>query len=348
MNTKVRYIENKKPDFQCVEQLLSISASRNHWSNFGPLSYQLEEKITQLIDLDDDLRVVVCANATIALHTLVTLHDIIYNKNLRWDASAFGFYSSIDGNLKKANIVDCDAEAMMDLDHIIPSTTDGLVVTNTFGQKTDARLYEDYAKEHGLSLIIDSAMGFQAGGHIANECISLHHTKPWGFGEGGCAIVHKDHETLFRSLISFGHDKPEDPINRLAVNGKISEVACAYILMRLEQMQVLREQYLEQYERIAHIGLDMGLSILGNARQHPGTPASVPFLYDDLTSLPENLSIPARKYYHPLENTKEARNIFNRIINIPCHVDMKALSDQTIYQFLFDLQQTYTPKPALA
>lgn len=330
----IRYIENKLLDESKINHWLKYSADANHWTNFGPVSKQLEAKLHQQLALSDDLRVVACANATIALHTLAIMHQCIAGRELKWATSSFGFYSSVDGVLHDAQIIDCDQNAMLDLSKIDPDTIDGLIVTNVFGQEKDVEAYKRYAQQHNKLLIIDSAMGVQPSGHIANECISLHHTKPWGFGEGGCAIIDADNEELFRSLISFGHDVPSDTINRLAINGKISDIACAYILMRLEQMETLKPIFLQQYQRIAALGLESGFSILADVTEHPGVPASVPLLFPTSTELMENCEMPVRRYYHPLAPTEKATDIYSRIVNVPCHPEIAQFSDSHILQAL--------------
>lgn len=325
----IKYIENKQVNQTAVGRYLSISATANHWTNFGPLAKQLEARLTEILELDESLRVVVCCNATVALHALVAMFHSIHNKPLRWISPAFGFYSSADGILADAEIIDCDHEAMLDIDQLDPNNFDGVIATNIFGQKSDMHRYRDYAQQHNKILIVDSAMGFQAGGHVANECISLHHTKPWGFGEGGCAIVHKDNETLFRSLISFGHDNFDASINRLAINGKISDIACAYILGWLDQFDELKHDYNEQYQRIARLALESGFSILSDKHTHPSVPASVPLLLPEPDSIPE-VNIPVARYYYPLSNATQAWGIYNRIVNVACHRELKQVSDENI------------------
>ncbi len=335
----IRYIENKPLDKQALAKLMAISEHANHWSNFGPLSRQLEATLAEKLQLSSELRVVACANATIALHSLAAMQQTLAGRPLQWASSAFGFYSSANGILHDAQIIDCDANAMLDLDKLDPDSIDGLIVTNVFGQFADIKAYEDYARRHHKLLLVDSAMAFQPQGHIANECISLHQTKPWGFGEGGCAIVHRDHEALFRSLTAFGHPQADAPINRLAVNGKISEIACAYILMRLAQMDRLSDAYHAQYQRISTLANKLGLAILGNVQTHPGIPASVPLLLPQATPLPENTHLPLGRYYFPISATARASDIYNRIVNVPCHADIATYSDQAIEQQLLQLLQ---------
>lgn len=335
----LRYVESKSVDHAKINDLLEHCARENMWANFGPLSRMLDKRLTDLLEVPAHLQVISCSNATVALHALVALHEHLRGRPLRWLTSAFGFYSSSNGVLSSAGIVDCDRDGMLDLDQLNPDTFDGFIVTNMFGRYSDLACYQSYAAQHGKLLLVDGAMAFHPGGHCANECISLHHTKPWGFGEGGCAIVDREHADLFRSLIAFGHPTPSAPINRLGINGKISEVSCAYILMRLEGVSEIRNAYQLQYQRIVAIGEGLGLAVLGGTGVHPGVPSNVPFLFPAAVDLPASTPVPARKYYHPLARTMRALEIYSRIINVPCHRELALLSDQAIEGYLAGLLQ---------
>ncbi len=332
----IRYVEDKQVDMSIVASFLEESQKANHWTNFGPLSRRLENEIAERLLLDDDLRVVMCASGSAAMHALINMHETLAGKKLRWVTSSFGFYSSIQGSLQDAEIIDCDKNALLDLKKLDPKNFDGLVVTNTFGQEADLTEYYRYAATHGKIVCVDSALAFGSHLHGANECISFHHTKPWGFGEGGCAIVAAEHEELFRSLINFGHTMGHE-INRRAINGKISDVACAFSLARMQQMQKLDHDYLEQYNRIVDIGDNVGLDILANAVEHPGVPASVPFLAPLPLQDFKHSVLPTGRYYRPLADTPIAKDIYSRIINVPCHGDMAKLSDKDIRNALESL-----------
>lgn len=329
----LKFVEDKELDMAMVGQFLSASKIANHWSNFGPVASRLEKKIAQDLNLSEDLRVVMCASGTAALHAVVSLHETIADRPLRWATSSFGFYTSVQGPLQHADIVDCNSQGMLDLDKIDPEDFDGFVVTNVFGQADNLQEYYRYAATHGKIMCVDAALSYGSHTHGANECISFHHTKPWGFGEGGCAIVAREHEQLLRSLICFGHEPGLD-INRRATNGKISDVSAAFALMRLKHMERLRAQYRMAYKRIANAGLAAGLKVLSGVREHPGIPASVPFLCPKPREDFKHPSIPTGRYYHPLADTPMANAIYNRIINVPCHPGMAKLSDMELFEAL--------------
>ncbi len=104
-------------------------------------------------------------------------------------------------------------------------------------------------------------------------------------------------------------------------------------------MERYSAEYQEQYQRIALIGRQVGMGILGDVDAHPGTPASVPFM----TPLPlddfRDEIMPTGRYYYPLAETEAAFDIYNRIVNVPCHPGMKSLSDSEIKTSLENLIQ---------
>ncbi len=335
----LRYIEEKQADMAIIGELLQESAAVNHWANFGPVSRRIETEISEMLGLDDKTRVVMCSSGTAAMHAIVALHETLSGKDLRWVTSSFGYYSAIQGPLQNAAIADCDDNAMLDLSNLDPQSFDGFIVTNVFGQADNLDEYYRFAAAHGKIMVVDSAMAFGSHEHGANECISFHHTKPWGFGEGGCALIAAEHEELFRSLICFGH-QPGEEINRKASNGKISDPACAFALGRLKEMREEKSaHYREQYRRIAKIGKKVGFDILSDVSTHPGIPASVPFLAPNAFEDFKHTVLPTGRYYHPMADTPKAFDIYNRIVNVPCHTGLESLSDDVIESALRDLIQ---------
>lgn len=326
---QLRYVEDKRLDMARVEQLLALSSRKNQWSNFGPVAELFENTVADHINLAPGLSIVACASATAALHALVSLQETLNGRPRQWVTSAFGFYCTVQGPLQNAVVVDCDKRSMLDLDNVSDCTSDGIIVTNVFGQEADLAAYRNYASIHGKDIIVDAALALDSHSHGPNECISFHHTKPWGFGEGGCAVVASEHEAVFRSLVSFGHE-PGGAINKLANNGKMSDVAAAFCLSRLESMCKIAPEYQTQYVRISEIGAALGFEILGGRDAHPGTPSTVPLLLPSAVADVTHDLLPTGRYYHPLAATREATNIYNRIVNVPCHGGLQLLTDVQI------------------
>jgi len=189
----------------------------------------------------------------------------------------------------------------------------------------------------GKPMIIDAAVSFPARRSLsvrADEILSFHHTKPWGFGEGGCAVVNAALGDKVRGHINYGVGV--DPaLANFSNNGKMSEVAAALILQRLETMNDWAKGYRMQRQRITDLALEEGLTVL--VRPHPDVVAPhVPVLAPGpvtLSNLP-SAPFPVQKYYRPLSgNCPVAVGIYSRILNVPCHPAMQEIDDRTLRGF---------------
>jgi dTDP-4-amino-4,6-dideoxygalactose transaminase len=203
----VAFIEAKKPDFKRVQELLFKSDLENHWSNFGPVWQSLKSFIELRLELPASRVVIPCASGTHAL-TAAAAITTRSPPNAPWLVSAFGFRSTIIGPFADASIVDCDAEGVLSIREIAdldPSTFGGIAVTNPFGLCFDFSQHIAVARRLGKPLILDNAAGFDSVDRSDHagvlECLSLHHTKPFGFGEGGCLIVDGELESRARAAI---------------------------------------------------------------------------------------------------------------------------------------------------
>lgn len=334
----LRFIEEKPVDWRRLGDLLEPSRRANHWANFGPASQALEARLAAMLDLPPDRAVVATSSGTAALFGLLGVGAARLGRPLRWVGSAFGFLSTRIGALAGAiRFVDCDRTGFLDLsqvDGLAAGSWDGLLVTNVFGARRDLDDYAGYARERGKHVLIDNAMRFPEFGRAStdapNEFVSFGHTKPWGFGEGGCAVLDRADAPLFRQLIQFGHSAPSG-LEPFAANGKISDLAAAAILARLETAGAWIPSYAQQWNRIARLAETAGFVVL-----HPGaTRRAVAFLALLAPGRipPETLAqgpLPARKYYPPLLDLPNARRLFDRIVCVACHPGMAALDDATI------------------
>jgi dTDP-4-amino-4,6-dideoxygalactose transaminase len=195
----------------------------------------------------------------------------------------------------------------------------------------------EFTQRLGKAMIIDNAMGLVGfdrrdhGGVL--ECISLHHTKPFGFGEGGCLILDRDLEGDAKRALDFGYGWQWPAGGSSLSNGKLSEPSAAFILDRLEKAPSYVAGYRLQFERIRKLGERHGFCLLvddGELGQR--VPGSVPLLSNMAISLDEvsNELVAVAKYYRPISGMVNASEIYSRIVNIPCHPGMALLSDHQI------------------
>lgn len=360
----IAFLQDKSPDSRSIDHLLALSRQQNHWTNFGPVSKKLEQTIQETLELPAEKAVITCNNATSGLFVWIGLQNLIFQRKLRWVTSAYSFFSTTIGNLADVSVLDCDQTGMLSLKQLqaLPSDTyDGVIVTNLFGAAANLNDYADFCRDNEKLLLVDNAYGFDIGhrDRYMNEIISFHHTKPWGFGEGGCVITHRDQEQAVRALLNFGVGLG-DEARPFALNGKLSEVNAAFILDRIQNMPYWSYQYRLQYRRIALMAAELDLNILlpsnitGNRIDPLGrrgmltspyaTPAHVPLILDGPTEAAplKNMPLPIMKYYKPLANEEiapQAHEIYRRIVNVPCHSDVRHFSNQALRELLTHLKQ---------
>jgi dTDP-4-amino-4,6-dideoxygalactose transaminase len=343
----IAFVEAKRPDYEHIRELLAPSEASGVWSNFGPVSLQLEETVAQILSLPSDRRVIACTNGTVALHGLVQLYEHIAGRPLRWVVSAFTFHAQRQGPLAGARILDCEAQGFLDPDALAALPTDsydGIVVTNLFGTALHVELYEELAARAGKILLFDSATCFDStyqskpfGGFGAGELFSFHHTKPCGFGEGGCAVVPAELEDTFRSLINFGLYKGIDTGARSS-NGKMSDVAAAFIIDRLRHREAIHVAHQQQFRRLVGIARDLGLALLVDGGQEV-FPNLVPVLFPHPVGLDRLSGGPLiiHKYYRPMASRPRADALYAHIVCFPCHAGVAQIADDELRAFLATL-----------
>lgn len=331
----IPFTEDKVPDWKRVQQLLTMSTQQKRWANFGPVQNELADLISDAIGLSDDKIVVTASSATSALHALAGSYAECAGRPLVWAVSAFGFFSTRIGPLANhVRIVDCDHSGMLDaaaLAALPPDCWDGLIVTDVFGKQPDLAPYLALCESARKPMIIDAAVAFPARRRLplnVSEIVSFHHTKPWGFGEGGCMIIDRTRETIVRSLLNFGVHIDRS-LASFAGNGKMSDPAAALIYQRIETMPQWAPDYRSQRQRIATFARGAGLQILVTLPDSSVTPhvpvlAPGPVALSDLSEQPFALA----KYYPPLdENCLTAVDLYSRMVAVPCHPGMAAVED---------------------
>ena len=132
-----------------------------------------------------------CASGTHALIAAAALAE--RQGPLRWLAPDYAFRSTAIGPLPEPDSSTATVMVPSTPPCLAPSirdSYDAAAVLNPFGLFGSLSNVVDFTRTRSKALIIDNAhglLGFARNDHDGVfECISLHHTKPFGFGEGGC------------------------------------------------------------------------------------------------------------------------------------------------------------------
>jgi dTDP-4-amino-4,6-dideoxygalactose transaminase len=338
--TDVRFIENKKTNPKEIHKLLTISKKFNHWSNQGPLWNLLSKMYLDYFKNLKNKVVVPCANGGIGLAALINLHCIKNKKKLRWVVSSFGFANTNRAELFNAKIIDCDNDGLFsikNLEKISINDYDGIIITNPFGSMNDYHNFSKWADANKKILLIDNAAGVNSDiPNLPYQSFSLHHTKPFGFGEGGLVVIPDSEKELFNKIIEY------TPLSNLEKkywvnNGKISDISCAYHIERLNSAKIWVPKYIKQTKRIINIAKEHDLIPLVS-----NFDINIPFMNLGFISKKrkidinnfKNKSLAFGKYYQPLKNSGKAKKIYESIINIPTHPDMKKITNNELHNIL--------------
>ncbi|MDA9160100.1 DegT/DnrJ/EryC1/StrS family aminotransferase [Rhodobacteraceae bacterium] len=358
---RLNFIENKIYDLSRISELLSLSISTNHHANFGPVCRLLEAVISKVAKIESHQRVIAVSSGTSALLLACNSHAFSSGKAaLRWVTSAFTFQSSILNMLSSSIVIDCDPRGRFDLNRLkeLPlESYDGVIFTNVFSQMADWTDVDTFCKTNNKKLVVDNATGLMdrievpIKGETPIEIISAHHTKPWGVGECGMIICSDEQEPLIRKLSNFGAGL-DTGSSRFSFNFKLSDLAAAAVIDRLERISFWAPLYQQQQDRILKIidnELENIISLKGTTK--PKSPRSfAPFC----TNFPiENINgsrvLTLAKYYKPLKPSDEfnmdisnSLALYDRILCIPNSPEYLSISSDEIVSELSELLSNAT------
>lgn len=335
----MNWIAKKSVDNLLVQKYLEEPIKRNQMTNGGVCVKKLEQYILENFNVDENKSVIVVTNGAVALHSLTAGISHYENKRIQWATQSFTFPPSAQSNLSNVKILDIDDDCGIDLKKVDSNIT-GLIITNVFGNVVDINKYETYCKTNGKFLIFDNAAtsyteykGKNAINYGHGASISFHHTKPFGFGEGGAIIVDKKYEQSIRCLNNFGIGLTENYWVKEGNNNKMSEISAAYIL-----------QYLDvNFKNIINIHNNLYLYFKGQFEKNKSSLKKIrmfPSFHDktivvsciciifeiykkDIEQIFLSNNINVRKYYFPLDDSKRANELHDKILCIPCNIDMK-------------------------
>ncbi|MDA8990788.1 aminotransferase class I/II-fold pyridoxal phosphate-dependent enzyme [Opitutales bacterium] len=304
-----------RPNMPDKEKVLSKFAEvlDSQWlTNMGPMSLELEERIASILGVKHCICV---CNATIGLELLqraLNLKGEVIIPSFTFIATAHSL------RWQRIEPVFCDVRME---DHLIdPAKIEALITPRTsaimavpiWGQPCNYTALQSIADKHGLKLIFDSAHAFgcksvdqHLGGFGDAEVFSFHATKVFSTGEGGAITTNSDELAeklqLMRNFGFTNYDKTE----HIGTNAKMSELAAAYGLVHLDQLDSIIEQnkkihqaYLDEFSEFQELTfLDYPFPVKSNYQY---VVARVAFdIRDSLVDYFHAHSILLRRYFHP-------------------------------------------------
>lgn len=333
-NNSIEWLARKYPNWNQIQKIMSECEKTNKYTNGGPVGSMLEDFLREKLQIDDSKAIIVVNNGTTAIHAVVTGISLFHQKEHQYVTQSYTFPSSNQGPLKNSIIVDIDENGGLDLEKIpVGVEFDGIIVTNILGNVCDIDTYVEYARTHNKILLFDNAATSHTFYKGQNSCmygtasiISFHHTKPIGFGEGGCIIVDRMYEKHVRITLNFGIDNNLGEMatySPSASNYKMSDIDATFILSYLiDNFNKIVSRHKEIYDMFKN-SCPIGFKLFPNFSD--GTP-----MCSTICLLAEkdfdNTQIPflTRKYYKPLDkmNCPIAVNFYRRVVCIPCHTDL--------------------------
>jgi len=336
----INWVCKKEINIENINSKILECVKTKHFTNNGKNVIETQECIKEIFKINDDKNVLLTCNGAMGLNAIIAGFNIYFNKKLRWIVQSFTFPCSRQGNLIDSIVVDIDDNMGPNINelHNKIDEYDGIVITNCFGTTTNIQLYEDFCKKYNKILIFDNAassFSYYNNQNILNfghACmVSLHHTKPIGFGEGGFIVFNKDFLDAMEKSICFGYTKTDRyNYNLYSNNYKMSEISCIYISEYLKNVNKIFKHHTElinyfiiQYnEKKIH----NNVKLFNNFSNYSECLlATIPLVFNkpvDTCIFIEN-NIEAKKYYYPLaKNCNNSTELFNNIICLPLNLDV--------------------------
>ena len=338
----IDWVPNKLINYEKIKNLLDKCQKNKQFTNYGPNVQLLEKFIHNKYKIDENKSVIAVVNASLGLQILTYILNLYHNKDIQWATQSFTFPPSNQGTLKTSIILDIDLEGGLNLNEV-NNDIGGLIVTNIFGNIVDIDKYLEYCEKNNKFLIFDNAAThytFYKGKNCLNyghgSVISFHHTKPFGFGEGGAIIVDKKYEYIIRNMINFGIDNniknKENYYSNNANNCKMSDISAVFVLQYLQDyFDIIIQKHHDLYNYFIEQKNKNNINIELFPSFHDKNNICIScfcilFKNKELSlkikeKLLEN-NIFCRKYYHPLKKTKNTCIIYDKILSLPCTKDM--------------------------
>ncbi|WP_232086763.1 DegT/DnrJ/EryC1/StrS family aminotransferase [Helicobacter winghamensis] len=344
------------PSFAKYQKYLERIWKNHHLTNFGPLSLELEEKLSEYLGVK---YLVLVSNGTLALQLAYRLVGLKVGDKVI--TTPFSFVATTNSLLWESIspvFSDINKDSLnLDINQLpkyLSADVKAMVCVHVFGNPCEVESLQEYSNRHHLKLIYDAAHAF--GVRYKNKSIfeygdistlSFHATKIFHCVEGGAVIL--KNEAMFkeaREMMNFGL-RDSIPV-KLGINLKNSEFHAAMGLCVLEDMEYI----LEQRERVwsyyaTHLKDDFILQTFNtqatmNYHYFPIIFESELQLIEALKRLNHSGIFPRRYFYPSLDELSffegglcpVSRDIARRILCLPMFVDLNKTQQDRIINLL--------------
>ena len=237
------------PSPQTLMPWLERMHAARHYSNFGPLVKELEERFSLGFGVHLE-QLTTVANATLGLELVLQALDLPKGSHVL--VPAFTFVATATAVVRAGHIpvlADVDPDCWMLTPSIARTAChatriDAVIPVATFGMPHDMPAWQQFEQETGLPVVIDAAAAYGSQSLQGAQCtlvFSLHATKSLPAGEGGLVISTRPGlAARVRQLSNFGINLDPDagmPVGALAdigSNAKMSEYHAAIALASLQ------------------------------------------------------------------------------------------------------------------
>lgn len=334
------WVCKKNVDLKNIDDEIKECFKTNHFTNNGKNVVKTQRIIKDIFKINDSKEVLLVCNGAMGLNALVGGYNMLANKKLKWIVQSFTFPCSVQGCLENSIVVDIDevnlGPSICKLEELV-NEYDGIVITNCFGTSCNINLYEEFSKKNNKILLFDNAASsftyYNGQNHLNygnGTMVSLHHTKPIGFGEGGFIVVDKEMKDIMEKTICFGFTSTNrQNFNVYASNYKMSEISCIYIAEYLKNIDLIYKHHtfiiklfielLEKNNLLSKVSLYKNFSDYNNSLM-----SCIPIIFNKPITIEKFTinGIDAKKYYFPLNNDINSNDLFNRIICLPLNLDV--------------------------
>ncbi|MGA6182672.1 DegT/DnrJ/EryC1/StrS family aminotransferase [Stenotrophomonas sp. NPDC077421] len=233
---------------QALPYLRQIDSNR-HYTNFGPLSRQLEQRVSDDLSVQQ-AGVTTISNCTVGLELALQARGLSGGANVLLPSLTFVATATAVRRVGMQPVIaDIDEGgwsltpeiARQALEH---HRIDAVMPVATFGRPQDMAGWDQFERDTGIPVIVDAAgaYGNQSAGELADVVFSFHATKSFGAAEGG-VVVSPSPERIqqIRMLSNFGLDTRSGSLTALGTNGKMSEYHCALGLASFDMWEQVKQ-----------------------------------------------------------------------------------------------------------